>query len=1402
MGERQSVGFTPSDASQPRIEDDGPLRVTDAGAGEPRVQRPFDWTPTTSQRKGAANLRAEVALAQATATLTRFEADLASARSALAYRKAETEAAKRDLDHVLMSRAWRLTAIPRRIAGRLPAPARHRLRRLVKAIWWLLTPWRVPARLAFIRQRDLAFASPSPRPATSSPAAVPTNTPTGPVNSSDPEYDQWISTYEDRQYSWATFAPSHDSDTWLSFLVVGDGEAVARTIESLKAQSSAGWRLIVAAEPGAGAADQRVRYVRPASALAGRAQLKALAERAEGDWIAVLDAGDVLASDAVAELAGFVAQHPRAALVYCDEDEIGSDRRRSKPFFKPSWSPQLLQGFNYFGRLTVLSRQLVEAAGGFRVEDGAGAEWSLNLRAADAAIASGRTVERLTRVLCHRAAGGDKERPAAQTPAAADHRGVLQRYWASKGFSASVETQPDGVQHATWPLEVPPRVSVIIPNHNNVALIERCLAGVLKTTRYGNLEVIIVENNSRNDETWAFYEQAARDPRVRVVRCDGPFNYSRVCNAGAAEASGQLLLFLNNDIEVVHPDWLAEMVRVAGLPEVGVVGTKLNYPNGVLQHAGVAVGPHLFGLMSNRCPEDVWGVFGAPSHPRNCMAIMGACQLVRREVFNRVGGFDETFRIANSDVVLCLQAHLAGWRTAYTPYAALVHHEGMTRGHSNPVEDMARSAAAVRRLGVTEDPYLHPDLGSLDISLSLRRPGEPSIAEMLQVNIDNTIGSVTFGPTPLDLFDDHAVLTACSLTAEEVFWPSEAPSRIIDVWAAARWTVDLLRRRADLRLRFPRALSDGAAGDFARWVADCGEAELGLGIEARRYIQEALGADLERRPLHLFFWSDDVRDAFPLALLPEGRRAFCGWLFRNGATDWDLRREEIWWFLLSIAEEPERQLALTYLVTPAWQAAHPDGLTVFGRRSFAAWLADSYAVSEAPWLDVSRWPDVLTPDQQVRLTYAARQAWRTSHPKAFESLETAKALIDWIAGSERVDPDASEALSEVLSADGLAHRLAAPGVNLIGHFCYPSGLKISLENIERGIMAAGGSVSRRNLRTHYNDIPEHGAFVGLEPYDVTLIHVQPEPFFAACYPRAQLTPRRPDPYRIAYWYWELDTVPKAWGETAETVDEVWAATRFVADALKPISTAPVKTLFPGVELTAFTPRAPEWFGLPGAGRFSFLFSFHMASVMERKNPLGLIEAFRRAFRSDQPVDLILKTTSDVGHRDNFEMLVAAAKGANVTILDRALSHADTLALTAACDAYVSLHRSEGLGLTMAEAMLLGKPVVATNYSGNLDFMDAENSLLVDYRMKPVGPGVPPYDPHCTWADPSVEHAAQLMRRLYENRDYARSLGAKAKLDAMASLSVEAAGRRIVARLAQIKASRDSTASPRLRRSGF
>lgn len=266
-----------------------------------------------------------------------------------------------------------------------------------------------------------------------------------------------------------------------------------------------------------------------------------------------------------------------------------------------------------------------------------------------------------------------------------------------------------------------------------------------------------------------------------------------------------------------------------------------------------------------------------------------------------------------------------------------------------------------------------------------------------------------------------------------------------------------------------------------------------------------------------------------------------------------------------------------------------------------------------------------------------------------------------------------------------------------------------------------------------------------------------------------------DRYTIGFWAWEVSFFPERSALAFEHLDEVWVGSRHVREAVGRVATRPVLAIPQPVSLPPSAANAPPPPGLPLG--FRFLFAFDYLSVFERKNPLSVIEAFHRAFPPGSGANLIIKSlNADLDPGSHQRLQQATAGHPDIHLIEHRLSRAERDGLMNAADCYVSLHRAEGFGYTMAEAMWLGKPVIATGYSGNVDFMTAENSYLVDYRLVPIGPGNDPYPAGGEWAEPDVERASALMRRVFEDREEAASRGARAATDIRASHSPEAAGK--------------------------
>lgn len=286
-------------------------------------------------------------------------------------------------------------------------------------------------------------------------------------------------------------------------------------------------------------------------------------------------------------------------------------------------------------------------------------------------------------------------------------------------------------------------------------------------------------------------------------------------------------------------------------------------------------------------------------------------------------------------------------------------------------------------------------------------------------------------------------------------------------------------------------------------------------------------------------------------------------------------------------------------------------------------------------------------------------------------------------------------------------------------------------------------------------------------------------------------------HRIAFWAWEVAKFPEQFFEAFKGVDEVWVGSEHVRAAVAAVAPVPVVRIPQPVSLPDDAAMAAPPKGIPDG--FRFLFAFDYLSVFQRKNPLAVIEAFRRAFSRGSDAVLLIKHLNAGHNPEAHKRLVAAATDSGIQLFGEVLSPSERNGLMNVADCYVSLHRAEGFGYTLAESMWLGKPVIATGYSGNLDFMTTQNSYLVDYRLIPIGLGCDPYPADGEWADPDIEHAAHLMRHVFENRDEARARGERAASEIRATHGLEAAGRAMRERLEEIQASRPGGVSGVLQR---
>jgi GT2 family glycosyltransferase len=513
----------------------------------------------------------------------------------------------------------------------------------------------------------------------------------------DAQYQRWIARHERGGRSRPT-ADSVGVDTCISLLCpVGthDIGPLSATIASVRAQRHRRWQLVVAhagaAAPSEPTGDPRVERIAPCPDRASA--LSAALAAATGDAVAIVEPGAILAPRALEAIASSLALGPEIDLVYTDEDVLRGGQRVA-PALKIGWSPDLVRSTDHVGGLCVVRTAVAREGGGIRPGFEGAEAYDLLLRC----IHRIRHARHVPEVLYHRTPY--RAPTAAQLRAAADHAASL---------GAAVEETAPGRFRVRYPVRGSPRVSVIVPTRDRVELLRTCVTSLLERTTYRNIELLVVDNESRDPATRAYLESLAAPCRVLSWRQQ--FNWSAINNAAAREASGDYLLFLNNDVELIAPGSIEAMLEHAQRAEVGAVGAKLLYPDRTVQHAGVVIGIGGFADHAFRhLPADAPGYGSLAAVVRDCSAVTGACLMTRRGPFEEVGGFDERLRVAFNDVDFCLRLRERGLLIVWTPHALLFHHESATRGAMHPRAEYLHMRRRWRSVIVRGDPYYNAGL--------------------------------------------------------------------------------------------------------------------------------------------------------------------------------------------------------------------------------------------------------------------------------------------------------------------------------------------------------------------------------------------------------------------------------------------------------------------------------------------------------------------------------------------------------------------------------------------------------------------------------------------------------------------------------------------------------------------
>lgn len=471
-------------------------------------------------------------------------------------------------------------------------------------------------------------------------------------------------------------------------------ECLKLSVQSVLDQIYKNWELCLAADKSESddvvsqiesliAGDRRIKIIfRKDNGYTSVASNNAL-ELSAGEFSAILSQGDMLSRHALYFVALKINQSDSLNIIYSDEDKIDERGVRSEANFKSGWNPDLFFSHNMISRLAAYRTALLREIGGFRAEFEGGQDYDLALRCVKRSESF--QICHIPRVLYH---GRQRSESTSEDSSAGNYAYVAQQ----KALADFFKDQPGvtvsggnliGTYRVRYPVPTTaPRVTIIIPTRDGYPLLKKCIDSIFHCIDYKNYEIIVVDNQSEDDETLGYLKYLSERQGLKVIKYDYPFNYSSINNLAVKSASGDVLCFLNDDVEAVRPDWLTEMVSHSLRPDIGVVGAKLLYSDNFIQHAGVVIGIGGFASHAHRLyPATHPGRGGRAVLTQNFSAVTAACLVMRRDLFNAVGGFDEqNLPVAFNDVDLCLRVREMGYRIVWTPYAILYHYESYSRG--------------------------------------------------------------------------------------------------------------------------------------------------------------------------------------------------------------------------------------------------------------------------------------------------------------------------------------------------------------------------------------------------------------------------------------------------------------------------------------------------------------------------------------------------------------------------------------------------------------------------------------------------------------------------------------------------------------------------------------------------
>ena len=510
-------------------------------------------------------------------------------------------------------------------------------------------------------------------------------------------------------------------------------------LDSVRAQTYANWELCIANgspdDRGMQAVleeyakkDSRIRYKNLKDNLGIAENTNEAFSMASGEFVGLMDHDDLLAPNAFYEIISALEKDKEADAVYTDEDKVTTDlSEHFQPHLKPDFNLDLLRSNNYICHFFVVRRSIVEQVGGFRREYDGAQDYDFIFRCVEKARKVAHVPEILYHWRTHKASTADN--PASKMYAFEAGKRAIEAHLKRTGTKGIVSHTKDlGFYRVQYPVQGQPLVSIIIPNKDEKESLQACLKSIEEKNTYPNYEILIIENNSTSDEIFRYYKELSQNPKIRLLRWKKEFNYAAINNFGARQAKGDYLLFLNNDVTVITPQWLEEMLGTCQRQEVGAVGVKLLYPDNTIQHAGCVIGiGGIAGHMFVNMPAERTGYLHKASLLQDMSAVTAACMIIKKDIFQQVGGFTEKLAVAFNDVDLCLKVNRASCLVVYNPYAQLYHMESKTRGAEDNKQKVRRFQEEIEYMRCqwldilkNGDPYYNKNLSLTKWNYSLK----------------------------------------------------------------------------------------------------------------------------------------------------------------------------------------------------------------------------------------------------------------------------------------------------------------------------------------------------------------------------------------------------------------------------------------------------------------------------------------------------------------------------------------------------------------------------------------------------------------------------------------------------------------------------------------------------------